>query len=904
MFEGGMSSGSEAALIARVAGLPASWVEGFGGARSTRALRALALAEEELAEGRAGLVARLHEATGASPPRLRRFLLTVKRDCFNGRSLRRHVTAEEWQELVRQTDSLADRLLTLEEHAQACWEELDRVYEEELQRERRHLRALLGNGGLRRGLALSSASLATSLPRLEATPVADYDRKERRAALSLLRYGSRAAVKLSPFSTLTRLALASVVPSVERCPALRLRGRPREWQERSLVRLRRYLVQQLSEILLRCPTLRDSLPVQLNPSLAETGPGRYLLLRPAGWELPEDGRAARHRPATLRQAPVSRALIDWLRERLSRDLDLRSLRTLLAGILGTEDGPTRGSALVDKLLEIGVLLPVPPWSAQDLRLEERLPECLRRFPEDAGLAAVAEPLAGIVALEDGFPEAVDPAGTAREIERQLDTAWHAALAAAGLPAGARQHRRKPDEVYEDVLLLGGGTGPLPESLVEVCGTRLREALRCVEPWFRLVDLRAPRYELLHTLAALARRRWPSRQAIGALDLFQEARPFWRQIRDLIASPASLDPLDRPAFNPLGLPEIEELDGLRREVWRELPRLLREDGEGSRISATELQALLEPLPPQYAPAVGPCAFLQPADSTGDTWVLNRIFEGTGRYASRFTPVMPADLRLRFTEQMASLSTLGEGEEEIELLDLLSSDGDTLNVHAIQTRRVLSLPGEPLSLAAGREVSPGELQVRLDGPSPLPFLTDGAGRRLMPVHLGGAALAHTPPLITFLALFGPGELRPIPVPRNTRLRGEVKALDRVTLGCVVLARRRWVVPAPLLSGIAGLPPSRAFAALDRWRRAGGIPERVFAIEKVRFGAEVETYKPQYLDFTSPSFCELLLGALPRTSDPSLTLEEMLPAPEAFPRDGDGERWAVELQADSLGLPGETR
>src|SRR5262249_37502878 len=95
---------------------------------------------------------------------------------------------------------------------------------------------------------------------------------------------------------------------------------------------------------------------------------------------------------------------------------------------------------------------------------------------------------------------------------------------------------------------------------------------------------------------------------------------------------------------------------------------------------------------------------------------------------------------------------------------------------------------------------------------------------------------------------------------------------------------------------LSPSRAFAAFARFRRAHGIPPAVFAIERVRFGSEVEVFKPQYLDLRSPSFCELLRVIL-REGDETLVLEEALPIPGAFPRDATGEGWAVEIQLDSF-------
>ena len=60
----------------------------------------------------------------------------------------------------------------------------------------------------------------------------------------------------------------------------------------------------------------------------------------------------------------------------------------------------------------------------------------------------------------------------------------------------------------------------------------------------------------------------------------------------------------------------------------------------------------------------------------------------------------------------------------------------------------------------------------------------------------------------------------------------------------------------------------------------------------------YKPQYLDFTSPLFVEVFRSALRINGDP-LTFEEALPLSDDLPQGPGGERWAVELQLDTLPL-----
>ena len=827
-------------LLVRIAGLPASVLEPFGGEVLPNALRVLDVAGSELFSARLVLADFLHDALSGLPAGLRGLALEVRRDCFNGRSLTTHRTAPGWEELRERTARRLDLLLELEERERKAVAELDRTFTAEAARELGWLRTIAADPGFRRGLALASPLVASGL-----SSFGEGGKRERRLAASLLRYVSRSALKLSPYSTFTRLALARPADG-----PLRLVGRSEEWRERSLVRLRLYLIEQIAEVLRRAPGVWESQRVRLNPTIEEAGAGRFRLLRPGFWSV-DKGALSHQGPAVL-EAPLAVPLLDWLREHLARDSSLGEIAAALTRDFGSADS-------LEKLIQMGLLLVSPPWPTGHPRLEEAL-----------GLVR-------LVQREDAFSTAGDPQVAVREIGESVMEVWRSGLAAAGLPAETALFHGKEGEVYEDVLMLGPG-GEADPALAEAPLSSLREALRCATPWLRLIDLQTPRSEILHTLAAAMRSRWPGREEVGVLELFQEVRLLWRQFEKGLSEP----------FDPFGLPEIAELARLRREVRKRLPGLIREEEDGCRIDPAELEALL---PPGLAPVGGPCLFLQPADPAGRLWVLNRIFEGTGRYASRFTAVLPEIARQRAPG----------------FLDLAWPHGDTLNVHGVQTERVLVLPGEAPELPPGVRTEIQDLRARLDPATGLPGLTDAAGQPLIPVWLGGSALAFAPSLIRFLAVFGPGELKPIPLPRQPRAfgGGDAKVLDRLLLGPLVLGRRRWILPADALreriGGRSDRPPARAWAEVDRWRRSLGVPDRVFALEKIRHETIDDLWKPQYLDLTSPLFFQIL-EAVARTAGPSLVLEEMLPAAEVFPRDAAGNRWAVELHLEpGLAEPG---
>src|SRR4029077_3520244 len=107
------------------------------------------------------------------------------------------------------------------------------------------------------------------------------------------------------------------------------------------------------------------------------------------------------------------------------------------------------------------------------------------------------------------------------------------------------------------------------------------------------------------------------------------------------------------------------------------------------------------PEPSAAGVGGCFFLQPADRSCHRWVMNRLYEGTGRYGSPFTPAMDAEARQAYAAHLTARSWDERGDE---LLDISWSQGDTLNVHAAQTWRQLDLPGQWLDLPPSRRGAP--------------------------------------------------------------------------------------------------------------------------------------------------------------------------------------------------------
>ncbi len=882
-------------LIARIAGLPAEAMAPFGSALLTRRMQQLDERRERLARARQQLVERLFAAIGGASPAERRFLLDVKRDSFNGRSLERHRRRPGWARLIEQVGPPAECVALLEKAAAQAEAEFEQAFAAERSRERRHLCTLVDNPALLRGIALGSVVLVENLERLARTPPEKYGRRERRLEGSLLRYASRAALKLSPFSTLTRVGLGLARPQFG--PSLRLVGAG-AWQERSLVCLRRFLLDQYAQALTRWEPFRADLPVALADTLERLPEDRYRFVRAGFWGYDAESVELRYQLPALIDVRLSGPVIHWLLAEtvVGRRTLQRLLDDLEAGFPDVGRDSLRGT--VDKLLEIGFLRFVLPWTTDDLYLEKRVLEILEARPADAALAPALALLRHVVGLLEGYAGCDRPAAAVTEGKRLAESILRALAPLAGMDP---QLTVKTTDRYfqEDVLLLAAAPAAAAREVVQVSLDWARRLLRSIDPLARLSTLDSSRYDFLHTVGAFAAERWPGRTEVAFLDLFAAGhRLFEEYVRYEIAS-RHQGTFQAPPFNPRSLPAIERLHGWRRFVGERMESCVGPDGEDMRLDRKAIAGLLDEVPGPYAASRDFCGFVQPLDAAGGAWVLNALFEGAGRLSSRYTTAMDEPMRALWVDHHRRYATYEQDGEPVELVDLFCPAGHTLNVHAAQTHRVVEIPGESSGLPAERLIHLRELRVRLSGRDGLPVLTDAAGRRLLPVHLGGLVFRFMPSLLKFLTLFGPGEFRFRAPGKKPRPAGDLVRQERHWVDDVVFRRRTWHCEAEgLRAAVRGASEARAFHTIDRWRRARGIPERVYQVEPLAVGVARPQTKPQYVDFTSPLFVELFRSLL-ELDVPKLSLAEALPVPESFPAAQDGRRWGVELQLDSYGL-----
>jgi len=874
--------------IVRVGGLTASAIEPFHSQLVEQVLD-LESHEAELGRARAHSVDVLHEAVPAAAPDVRRLLLRWRRACFNGREIGSSWTPPQEAELPSEVREAMERVVLLEIAAKEKTRDFSRAFDEQRQDERAELAQRAVDPSMARGIGLASPSTAANIDRLRVCPPNQFGRKELKLEQSLLRFISRAALKLSPFSTLTPVGLGVLE---ERAPSdLNLPiWFPGPFQQHSLLRLKRYLFHQMIEVLFTAPGLQQRLILVLNNSIEEISPGRFRFFR-RGYRGPDpETRGTRlNQPAILRM-DLNSATVEHMRSRFG---DKRFCYAEALATLGSFfDSPERATSMLSSLLSVGFLEPVVPWCNTDVRAETQFLHFLRSSACSDEFAKLIQQLARIIDLEDEFAEAVAPERIGGEISRLLSESWKQVISYAGLASDAKLVQAPKGDLYEDVFIQSVAS-PNGE-IVTLPRTVLEKALEDVEPLLALGNFYDRKVDFLMTCSAFIKKNWPGRRRVGLMDAFAEAQALYREY---LKSEADIRQTGNwtATFDPWELESLKDVKRLRSSLAERLERTLAPAKDGLRILPEAIDQLVSEIPPSYALLVGGCLFLQPALANGDLWVLNRLHEGTGRYSSRYTAVMGETLRQRLAFHFEKSSRLQIAGQRAELIDLLCAQGDTLNVHALQTPRVLEFPGENSGAPPERRLTLRDLSIELSEDHSL-RLVDSAGNWLLPVHLGGTRLHAMPILVKFLSLFGPGELRPvIPMPQFVATDGAL-VRDRVSIGRVVVLRRRWKLSmGELVRKQESASDDQFFRALNRWRINCGLPERLFILEK-RPTLGDDTYKPQYIDFTSPSFAAVFRTLLKITPEPIIA-EEMLPEPGDFPKDAFGQPRALELQLEAV-------
>ena len=880
-------------MIIRVAGLPAASMAPFTSERCMAQLDELDRLAAQIAELRGQASDRIYEVLPQAEPDMRRLLLALKRDCFNGRGIRKRRKSPHWPALPALVGDVFEQLAALEDEVEAGERRAREIYVEDRDHARTCLLSLGRDPAMLRALSLASQPLVENLESLYKRPVGQYRRRERKVELSLLRYLNRAAVKQSPYSTFTRIGLGVIRDGIGDQKVCYL---DETWGEGSLLRTKRYLFDQIRELLFHHPRVRARLPVATNDTAEEIAPGQFRFLRPPMIELDAaaegEGEGARYVGQSMVKVRLGGPLIAWLREHVAaQSMPYEDVVQELARTFEQEDNTDRLAATLDKLLQIGFLKFVPPWPSNAIHIEKDLLAYLQGISAGDDLAPVIADLEGMIALEQEYAQAANSLESVKQIDALLEDMFDRVKALS--PAASNlQFRKTTHNYYEDVLVPASASRSPAKEILHLDRATAQELLRTGGVIWTLLNLWERRHEFHLALQHFMAQRWPERSEVPCLELFAVVQPLWEKYL------AHLGSGERAAFDPYQLESVAALGRLREEIRAELETLYTTTDRGVELPEDRLRALIARIPRRFRPVVGPCLFTQPADPEGNMWVVNRFFEGNGRFSSRFTAVLDESMCDAYTGHFTRMSRMQQDGEWVEILDTVFTRGNTVCLHLPQTPRTLESPGEYLHLPVDRRCQLRDLVVHIDEDSQMCVVRDQQGQRYIPSFLTPLKHEFIPSILKFLDIFGPTTRGMFGFNRHARQQDGLEVLERLTVGKLVVRRQRWVVPRENVPAWDGAEED-TFLAINRWRRERGIPDQVYMIEKVHWDyGDGSIFKPQYIDFRSPAFVTIFRMSV-SAGDTPVVLEEALPVPEAFPADAQGRRWGVEMVLESVAM-----
>jgi len=702
--------------------------------------------------------------------------------------------------------------------------------------------------------------------------------------LTALRYLSRSAAKLSPYSSLTHVGLGTT------CSKLgdhELAIAPGEWSEVSSMRLRRYSVEQLFWAISRHPAVRRQLPVEQNPSVRETGVDVYRFFTPGVW-LETSGGEMVYRAERLVVIRLDRqTVID-----MSSVLDGQgsTYEQVIANLTQRRSSEDEARGILETLISVGYVIIHPPWQSDEPVAEARLLEFLESLSSHE-LNAVCTALHQVTAAEINhrhlhlctMTECVE------SIVDGLRSAWRSTAELLGGAKGRDTdiaHRL----VTHDCILVNKTGG----AIVTLAEGKLHEWRQTMEPLALASHVFWHGLDLLHCLGSAMKERGTTALPLDEFSVW--AQPMWRAYVKYDLAHRKQEGEVEP-FEYKELSTSWQLRELRSRLRRVLDQSCYWQDDELTIDQGELNEAVKYVPPELRGPCAPCMFMQPADDNR-RWVVNRSDSGSGRLGSRFLSMMDPELRDRYLAYANATSrVIIAPEESVIWLDIGTGTSDLLNIHEPQTEAVLHMPGTRLGDAT-KKIRLNELVVAIAPGEMVPKLfNSNDGRRVIPMHLGGSGLDFLPPLARLIAMFGPSQAPLLRPTREWSDIGGISVRPRLVLGNLILSRKAWRIPTAALDPSHYLTGRQFYEWINEWRTRHGLPGQVFFKGGPKCGSRMR--KPQFVDLSSPLFVRLFESSI-KQSGSCIHVEEALPMPSMLPRAADGQAWAVEVMAELSLVP----
>ncbi len=741
-------------------------------------------------------------------------LINLRRDAFNGRRPRpatvsraEPLLADATRALTHQWIAAYNRVSELLDHGVA-------VLGEDLTAARARAREILADDKLRSAVLLQSEVLEKNMDRY-LDPTRKVDKHGRQVERTLLELLYRAALKTSPFSTLTSVGLGRFSDT-----ATRPRPEPTSLEQRSTVRLNIAVLARLSAVVLSDSTLRSGLRVALAPGASSDGETmRYVRRRTASSNDPDAVVAIDNVHENLFFLPTGPALDDVVE--LTRD-DRPTLAELSQQIAAKADGRTLAEAdqLIGHLLRLGFLL------APDLQIDLRAADPTKvlvaslRMQDHPTLQRLAASLQSAVDLIDAYP------GTPARARAAVLSGVRDHVRACFEQLGASDQLVPRTVIYEDTTITGDGMD-VDRGLWE----------RTLLPDLAdLADL-LPAFDLNVSRRLTAKGFFKARYGVGGdcQDVVRFCHEFQRDFfdpytrRSMRRRQFDDDNAFVPQENWFKLPDIVAVDKAREAASLHLRDLTTTTDE-IRLGPDFVDAVRRELPPGQAQPWSFFVQLASGDRDPGRLILNQAYAG---------------LTLMFSRFAHSLDTEGTRARDLisEVLRDYAPDGavlaelrggyetTNLNVHPAVTQYEIVCPGDASTRPKDEQIALDDLYLVHDAVADrVRLMSTRLGREVVPVYLGFLMPMALPEIQQILLCFSPSGMAQIdlwagtgdPIPVDG-----IQSYPRLVLGDLVLQRRMWKLNTAVFPF---RDPRHSDAEhllrVRRWRLDHGLPARLFA------------------------------------------------------------------------------
>lgn len=256
-------------FVCRVGGAPVDTVDELRAAETLRLTAELAQVEARIAAGREAVSDRLFAAIGTAPDKpARNRLIALKRDLYNGKAPTPARLAEAEAALDADTVQQVRAAAADLEQARDLEARVRAAYDSEAAALRARFAALVRDSDFRKGVLVSSRALYGHLDRYAAAAASGtLTGRDEKTERGLLRYYTRMAAKATPFATFCAIIPGTFVEGGAdgREGQTSFSGSPRA--KRSFVRINKFLYGLLFDHLKTRPGVRHALRVESNPTI-------------------------------------------------------------------------------------------------------------------------------------------------------------------------------------------------------------------------------------------------------------------------------------------------------------------------------------------------------------------------------------------------------------------------------------------------------------------------------------------------------------------------------------------------------------------------------------------------------------------------------------------------------------